>query len=45
MGCHGFFPPQVTSLVLVTIFLHIGLEAISSIFLPVGVQLVVRNSF
>ena len=40
-----FLSPQVTSLVLLIIFLRIGLPDISSIFLPVGVQLVVRNSF
>jgi hypothetical protein len=36
--------PQVASLILLIIFLRIGLSDISSIFLPVGVQLVVRNS-
>jgi hypothetical protein len=32
------------SLVSITIFLHFGLGGIADLFLPVGIQLVVRNS-
>ena len=36
---------QVTSLVFITILLHFELGDLSTVFLPVGVQLVVHNSF
>ena len=40
-----FFSFQVTSLVSIIIFMYFGPTGIADIFLPVGIQLVVRNNF
>ena len=41
----SLFSLQIATLVTITICIHFGLGGISDVFLPVGIQLAVRNSF